>query len=102
MIMRRNLGEKIGVILMCFITTRRTKIEEEEGVVVVRNFYRKKKNARRDTTTRKNINSSCISLLQFTFCAHARAHGVLMLCGRARKKSHVSKSHLDGHKYLKN
>jgi len=53
--------------------------------------YLREKNARTQREKNKNFVS------RFTFCAHARVHGVL--CGRARKKSHVSKSHLNEHKY---
>ncbi len=71
-----DLGEKIGVILMClFHQHAHGGLRLKKKGVVVRNFYRtKKKNARRDTTTtRKNINSIFVSRFFNSLFARMRA-----------------------------
>ena len=68
-----DLGEKIGVILMCFVSSARGGLKLKKGWWCVI-FIGQKKNARRDTTTtRKNINSIFVSRFFNSLFARMRA-----------------------------
>ena len=80
-----DLGEKIGVILMCFVSSARggLKLKKAWWCVI---FIGQKKNARRDTTTtRKNIQYLYLASSIHFLRACARPRCADALWARAQK-----------------